>query len=174
MKSKEYILAFNKVWKGINEYSFDLNDKFLAEIEGAAIPQANVVAKLQLLKADTVYHLDFHLTGTVQCECDVCLEAFDLPIDAEYKLMLKLGDSENYDDDEIYYITEKMIEFDLSQYLYESLMLAIPTRKVCDMSGVKQCNQEVITKLEELNSEADEEDEHSNPTWDKLKNIFNN
>ncbi len=174
MKSKEYILEFNKVWKGVNEYSFDLNDKFLAGIEGAAISQANVVAGLQLLKVDAVYHLDFHLTGTVQCECDVCLESFDLPIDAEYKLMLKLGMSENYDDDEIYYITEKMIAFDLSQYLYESLMLSIPTRKVCEMSGVKQCNQEVVAKLEELNSEPEEGDENNNPTWDKLKNIFNN
>jgi len=159
---------------GLNDFSFDINDAFLATIEGAAVQQADAQIQLQLLRSTNLYDLTFQLTGTVKCECDVCLEEFDLPVDAEYKLLIKVGETENYDDDEIIYITEKLIEYDLSSYLYDSLMLAVPQRRVCELSGTKECNKEVISKLEELNHPHEDEDEDSNPTWDKLKNMFNN
>lgn len=158
---------------GLNEYTFDINDGFLSTIEGAAVQHADAQVKLNLLKFENLYDLSFHLTGSVLCECDVCLEEFKLPLDAEYKLLIKVSETENYEDDEIIYITEKLIEYDLSSYLYDSLMLAVPQRKVCEMSGNKQCNEEVITKLEELNQPIeDEEEKNNNPTWDKLKDMF--
>jgi len=161
---------------GLNEYTFNLNDEFLSKIEGSAIQHANVIATLDLLKAENLYDLKFHLKGTVTCECDVCLEEFEMPIDAEFQLLMKVSEVERYDDDEIIYITDKLIEYDLTQYLYESLMLSLPVRKVCEMSGTKECNKEVIAKLEELRAEdhGDDSDDDSNPTWDKLKDIFNN
>jgi uncharacterized metal-binding protein YceD (DUF177 family) len=163
------------VRKGLNEYSFTIDADFLAGIEGAALSQANVTADLQLIKAENLYELKFHLDGEVQCECDICLEDFSMPVNADYKLLMKLSETENYDDDEIIYITEKLIEYDLSQYLYESLLLSIPSRKVCEMSGNKSCNKEVIAKLEELNHfDGESDDDETNPTWDKLKDIFNN
>jgi uncharacterized protein len=175
LRSKEYILEFNKIRKGLNDYSYALNADFLAGIEGSVITHANVVADLQLFKAENLYELKFHVKGIVQCECDVCLEEFSMPVNADYKLLMKMSETENYDDDEIIYITPKLIEYDLSQYLYESLLLSIPNRKVCEMSGNKTCNEQVIAKLEELNRfEADADEQEDNPTWDKLKNIFNN
>ena len=175
MKSKDYILEFNKVLKGLNEYTFDINAAFLSTIEGAAVQQADAQVQLQLVQYDKLYELMFHLTGSDLCECDVCLEEFNLPVDAEYKLLIKVSEAENYDDDEIIYITDKVIEYDLSSYLYDSLMLAVPQRRVCEMSGTKQCNKEVIAKLEQLNQPLeDEETDNTNPTWDKLKNMFNN
>lgn len=161
---------------GMNDYSFLLDDDFLSKIEGAAIVHSNVTASLALFKTESLYELTFQLNGMVTCECDVCLEGFELPVDEEFKLLIKVSDTENYEDDEIIYITEKVIEYDLSQYLYESLMLSIPTRKTCEMSGTKECNKEVIAKLEELSHTEEEEhdDNTTNPTWDKLKGIFNN
>lgn len=160
----------------MNEYTFLLNDEFLAKIEGAVLVHASVTATLILFKVESMYELRFHLKGTVVCECDVCLEDFELPVDEEFKLLIKVSESENYEDDEIIYVTEKVIDYDLSQYLYESLMLSIPTRKTCEMSGTKECNKEVIAKLEELSHlpEEEQDDDTTNPTWDKLKGIFNN
>lgn len=159
---------------GLNEYTFNLNDEFLSKIEGSTIQHANVIATLALLKAENLYDLKFHLKGTVSCECDVCLEEFEMPVDAEFQLLMKVSEVEKYDDDEIIYITDKLIEYDLTQYLYESLMLSLPVRKTCEMSGTKECNKEVIAKLDELRAEEHGDDDDSNPTWDKLKDIFNN
>lgn len=162
---------------GLNEYSFDLNDDFLSGIEGAAFEHAKVVATLALVKTETLYDLKFQLKGTVTCECDVCLEQFELPIDSDFHLLMKMSEVERYDDDEIVYITDKLIEYDLSQYLYESVMLSIPVRKTCDMSGTKECNKEVMARLDELrvdDESTNEDDDETNPTWDKLKDIFNN
>lgn len=158
---------------GRNEYTFNLNRSFLASIEGASLSDSAVTAELVLTKTPNLYELNFHLTGTVICECDVCLEEFSLPINHHFELIMKVSVTENYDDDEIIYITDKLLEFDLSQYLYESLILSIPARKVCDLSGTKTCNQEAITKLEQLNHLEQPEGE-TNPTWDKLKDILKN
>lgn len=176
LRSKEYILEFNKIRMGLNDYTFDLNGEFLEKIEGAGLADANVVATLQLFKAEGMYDLKFHIKGSVQCECDVCLESFQMPVDEEFKLLMKVSESENYDDDEIIYITDKLIEYDLTQYLYDSLMLSVPSRKVCDMSGTKQCNPEVINRLEQLNhpEETSEGDREGDPAWEKLRNLFNN
>lgn len=171
MRSKEYILEFNKVRAGVNDYTFDLNAEFLSKIEGSALVNANVVATLKLLKSSNMYDLKFQLKGTVLCECDKCLEEFTMPVNSDYSLLMKVSETANFDDDEIIYITDKLIEHDLSQYLYESLMLSIPVRKVCEMSGTKQCNKEVIAKLDEINHHEEEEE---NPTWDKLKDILKN
>ncbi|MCU0442987.1 MAG: DUF177 domain-containing protein [Bacteroidia bacterium] len=152
---------------------FNLNRSFLASIEGSTLSESAVTADLVLTKTPNLYELNFNLTGTVICECDVCLEEFSLPINHDFELIMKVSVTENYDDDEIIYITDKLLEFDLSQYLYESLILSIPVRKVCDLSGTKTCNQEAIAKLEQLNHLEQPEGE-TNPAWDKLKDILKN
>ena len=82
---------------------------------------------------------------------------------------MKISENEDYGDDEIIYITKKILEYDLTQYLYESFVLSIPTRKVCEMTN-KKCNQELATKIN--NFESEDYGDGSNPMWDKLKGIF--
>lgn len=145
----------------------------MSTIEGSTLADAAVTAELVLEKLPNLYELNFELTGTVACECDVCLELFSLPIKHHFGLLIKVSETENYDDDEIIYITDKLLEFDLAQYLYESLVLSIPIRRVCELSGTKTCNKEVIAKLEALNHQEPNDGE-TNPAWDKLKDIFKN
>lgn len=173
LKSRDYFIEFNKLNMGSNSFEFMLNDAFFASIEGSAISRANAVVELDLVKSETMYDLHFTLKGTVGTTCDNCLDEIDLPIENEFYLMMKISENEDYSDDEIVYITKRLLEYDLSQYLYESFVLSIPHRVVCAMAD-KTCNEEIAGKINNFGEEDEEaKDDETNPMWDKLKGIFN-
>jgi uncharacterized metal-binding protein YceD (DUF177 family) len=116
-------------------------------------------------------HLE--LSGTVGIECDRCVKYFDFPIDAEEELVIKHGNPEESTDD-ILVIPEGLEEFDLSHYLYEYIILAIPARRVpCELDKEQfQCDQDMLEKLDNLISNSDEtEEEPNNPIWEQLNKI---
>lgn len=155
---------------GSNTFEFVLNDAFFQSIEGSFIQHADVKVELELVKSETMHDLQFNLHGTVVTTCDNCLDEISLPVENDFQLMMKISETEDYSDDEIVYITKTLLEYDLAQYLYESVVLSIPPRKVCAMAG-KTCNEEVVSKINNFND--DSQDDENNPMWDKLKGIFN-
>jgi len=55
---------------------------------------------------------------------------------------------------------------DLSQYLYESLIVSLPIKKV---HPDNECNKEMIKRLNPSKTKKTKND--SDPRWDALKNI---
>lgn len=170
-KLKEYTIEFNKLYTGSNHFEFVLNDAFFARIEGSVVSTANALVKLELVKSETMYDLHFTLKGTAGETCDNCLDEITLPIENEFHLLMKISENEDYSDDEIIYVTKKLLEYDLSQYLYESFVLSMPSRKVCEMAG-KTCNPELASKINNFDEGNNDTGNESNPMWDKLKGIF--
>ena len=169
-KGKDYLIEFNKLNMGSNHFEFKLNDAFFAHIEGSIISKAEATVALELIKTDTMYELQFTLTGTVCEKCDNCLDDINLLLDNEFCLLMKISENEDYSDDEIIYVTKSILEYDLTQYLYESFILSLPPRKVCEMAG-KKCDPELVRKINNFESD-DKDGNESNPMWDKLKGIF--
>lgn len=172
-KLKEYLIEFNKLSMGSNHFEFVLNDAFFARIEGSVITTANATVNLELVKSETMYDLHFTLKGTFGDICDNCLDEITLPIENEFNLLMKISENEDYSDDEIIYVTKNLLEYDLSQYMYESFVLSLPPRKVCEMAG-KNCNPELASKINNFGEGDEENGKETNPMWDKLKGIFNN
>ena len=134
-KGKDYLIEFNKLTMGLNHFEFNLNDAFFAQIEGSIISKAEARVTLELIKTETMYELQFTLTGTVSVKCDNCLSDIDLLLDNDFYLLMKISENEDYSDDEIIYVTKNILEYNLTQYLYESFILSMPPRKVCEMAG---------------------------------------
>lgn len=169
-KGKDYLIEFNKLNMGSNHFEYKLNDVFFALIEGSIISKAEATVALELIKTETMYELQFTLTGTVSEKCDNCLDDINLLLDNEFCLLMKISENEDYSDDEIIYVTKSILEYDLTQYLYESFILSLPPRKVCEMAG-KKCDPELVRKINNFESD-DKDGNESNPMWDKLKGIF--
>lgn len=173
------MIEFPKLRACTNQFEFKVDEKFLSEYEYSPVKQADITILLNLFKTDNMLDLDFSLSGTANVVCDTCLAAVDMPISHEFKLVIKFSDSENLADDEIIYLNRGEHEYDLRQFLYESFVIAIPTKKGCDeVPEPKSCNKDVlakiglITDIEETEEESGEKD--TDPRWDKLKDIFNN
>lgn len=174
MKSKEYIIEFTKLRKGQNDFTFNINDKFFADFEGEHPVHANAEVKMLLFKTENMCDLSFELGGTVRLNCDVCLDEFDMPLSGKFHLIMKISEIENYSDDEIIYITPNLLEYDVKQYLYESVMISLPIKRVCEL-GNKECNSEALRKIEELKTNTNEDQsDNIDPRWNNLKGIFNN
>lgn len=165
---------------GPNEFDFTLNDQFLSEFEYAPLEHCDVKVDLKLIKTESMYDLKFDFNGYAKVACDTCAEDLDLPIQQKFGLIMKLSEENNFDDSEIIYIARTEIEFNLKQYLYESLLLALPIKKNCDgLSEPKPCNQEVLKRLayvEEKDEDEDgddSDDQKGDPRWNKLKDLLN-
>ncbi len=172
LRPKDYIIEFNKLRTGENQYEFVINTEFIQSVDTQSPLEANVMAYLLLFKTETMYDLKFLLKGKVKTTCDVCLDEFEMPVNSDFNLILKISETERYDDDEIVYITPQSIDYDLRQYLYECLVLSIPIKKTCSL-GNKDCNAEIMQKLKEVQTGEDADTETGDPRWDKLKGMFN-
>ena len=68
--------------------------------------------------------------GTVGVHCDISTEPFELPMKTQYDLIVKFGSEYNNDDDEILVLPHGSFQVDLSQYVYEMILLALPTKLI--------------------------------------------
>lgn len=113
-----------------------------------------------------MYDLKFAYSGNITLLCDRCLEELNWPVKMESHMIIKLSETERYDDDEIIYITPQAISFDVAQHPYDYLTVALFTRHTCEMAG-KVCGM----KPEQLTSTNAEDEQAEDPRWEKLKSL---
>ena len=89
---------------------------------------------------------NFAIKGVVNVMCDRCLDNFDFSIEGQERLIVKLGEEREDDDDEIVIIPENVHQMDLSIYLFEYVVLLLPMKKTHpdDENGNTTCNPDII------------------------------
>ena len=175
MKTKDYIIEFNKLRFGLNDFSFSIQKNLFEEGSNHDVEKINVTCNVVLNKKESMYEMQFDIKGTVLSTCDTCLDDFELPLNKSYKLIVKLIDGpENLDDDEIIYLPKGLHEFDFKQVIYDYFLLAIPSKIDCNDAD-KEHNQAFMDKLAANKAESEENEENKNgdPRWDALKQFYN-
>ena len=146
---------------------FDLNDDFFRALDGSQLEHGALHVSVSIRKMAGFFELLFHTHGSVVVTCDRCLDDMDQPIDTDNKLLVKLGDTYSEDDDTVT-IDENEGILDMSWFIYEFVMLAIPIKHV---HAPGKCNSAMTQKLEELSGavrSGEEEAEAIDPRWEKL------
>lgn len=153
---------------GIHRFKYTLDSAFFRQFEDSPIVEGLVEAVLELDIRSDMLLLDFQLEGYSEAECDRCTAAIHLPILTERQLVVKYGDAEGDEDDEVVFISRDTPEFNVAPYLYEFAVLALPITNTydCESDPNPPCNRDVLKYLE---NEADEG--KSNPLWDALKDL---
>ena len=149
---------------------FDLNDDFFGALDGSQLEHGALHVSVSIRKMAGFFELLFHTEGSVVVTCDRCLDDMDQPIETDNKLMVKLGDTYSEEDDTIT-VDENEGILDISWFIYEFIMLAIPIKHV---HAPGKCNSAMTQKLEELSGavrSGEEEEEAIDPRWEKLKNL---
>ena len=119
--------------------------------------------------------LSFKHKGTVNVPCDLTNEDFDLPIKGKLNLIVKFGDAFNNDNEEILILPHGEYQVDVSQYIYEMIVLSVPNKRI--HPGVKDgsVGAGILDKLEELAPKEQQEikeEENTDPRWDSLKKLL--
>ena len=175
MGKSQYKIQFGGLSMGEHQFEFEIKSKFFEQFSESEITEADIQVKANLVKQNSLMHILFAFEGTIKLSCDRCLVDYNCPISGQEKLVIKHGNPDESNDD-ILVLKEGLEEADFTQYLFEYIELAIPSRKVpCEDEEIDievQCDKSTIAKFNELKIE---EEPSENPEWDKLKNIkFNN
>ena len=88
--------------------------------------------------------LDVTVDGSVVVECDRCLEDCNVPIHYEGQLLVKFSDEVHEYDGEVMWLLPMEDEVDLTQYIYESIVLALPYQRVHPEG---ECNPEMLERF---------------------------
>src|SRR6476660_185156 len=159
MGKSQYIVQFGGLPIGVHEFEFEVNDKFFKSFENSEFGKADITVFASLIKQNNLLQMDFSISGTVAIDCDRCLKNFDFPVETEESLVIKHGNPDE-STDEILVIEEGVDEFDVSQYIYEYITLAVPARRVpCEIEEENfECDYETLDRLTALEAEKEKED----------------
>lgn len=167
----QYQIPFVGLKQGLHRFSFDVNEQFFANFEGATIADCNVKVDIDFDKKNDFFMLDFFVSGTVKTECDRCAQNYPQEILDEFRLYVKFDDRNleiDSDDEEVIFISRSETHLDVSKLIYDFVSLSMPLQKICaeNRNTDKSCNPELnkYFKKEESNEEIDQR-------WSALKNI---
>jgi uncharacterized metal-binding protein YceD (DUF177 family) len=172
--SNEFLIPFIGLKLGKHQFEYQINKAFFDEYEYDDFEDCAILATVVLDKKNTMLELHFKHKGTVNVPCDVTGENFDLTVKGKLDLVVQFGDSYNDDNEELLILPSSEHQIDISQYIYEMIVLSIPTKRIHPGVIDGSLESERIEKLEELSvkEKKEENKENTDPRWDKLKQLL--
>ena len=163
-------IDFKALKDEVTSLDFDLTDTFFSALEGSQLEHRALHVSVSIRKMAGFFELQFHTVGHVTVSCDRCLDDMEQPISTENRLIVRLGDTYSEDDDTVT-IDESEGILDVSWFIYEFIMLAIPIKHV---HAPGKCNSAMTQKLDELSGavrSGEEEAEAIDPRWQALEKL---
>ncbi len=172
---KAYTIPFVGLKLGKHHFDYQIDNTFFLEFEYDEFNDARLKVDLLFEKKTTLLELIFKAEGTINVNCDLTNEAFDLPVKDEFKLVVKFGEAYNDDNEEILILPHGEYEINVAQYIYELIVLAVPQKKVHPGIEDGTLQSDILNKLEELSPETETKDkvqEETDPRWNILKKLL--
>ena len=172
MKSlSPYLIKFSGLKDGVHLFNYELGNKFFKNFDYYDFLDAKLFAKLELEKQSTLLNLKFSFNGEIEVQCDVSMESFDLKLETEHAVVVKFKDDIISTDDKVIFMPAGSHSIDVSHLIYESIILAVPQKKVHPGIENGSLKSEIVEKLEELRPKKNF-NEKTDPRWDKLKDLL--
>lgn len=172
---EKYTLPLASLTNKIHYFKFIVSDDFFRKFPESTIQKADIKVNLTANKQESILLLDFSISGTVNVPCDRCSEYFDLIINGDFNLIIKSGNEFLEESEDVVIIPRNETELDLSQYIYEFILLLIPMKieHPDDSKGNSQCNKELLKILEKYKPQEKKkgEEKEIDPRWEKLKGL---
>jgi len=176
-KLNEFLIPFIGLKLGKHQFEYQIDKAFFDHFEYDDFEKADIKVNLVFEKKSTMLELNFKHKGTVYVPCDLTSEMFDLPIKGKFKLVVQFGEEYNDDNDELLILPHGEHQIDVSQCIYEMIVLSVPHKRI--HPGVKDgtLDSEALKKLNELAVKEEklktaEKKEDTDPRWDKLKQLL--
>lgn len=152
--AKRYSIAYKGLKNGHHEFDFKADDAFFEAMANEDIKGGDCNVHVTMERSETMLELGFAIDGYVVCECDRCLEDCNVPIEFEGELLVKFSNEVRDYDGEVMWISPADGEVSLVQYIYESIVLALPYSRVHEEG---ECNPEMLARFTTV--EEDDENE---------------
>ena len=169
---KEFNIQFVGLKEGNHLFEYKIDNTFFEAFNYDEFFNSSIKVDLNFVKKSTLFELNFTISGTVNVPCDTTNEPFDQPIKTTSYLVVNFGPEFNDENEDILIIPHGVYQFSIAQYLYETIVLSIPTKRIHPkvLDGTMQ--SEALNKLKELEIKEEKTIEKIDPRWDKLKNLI--
>jgi uncharacterized metal-binding protein YceD (DUF177 family) len=173
--TNEYLIPFVGLKIGKHSFDFQIDKTFFTHFEYDDFESCDINVNVKLEKKSTMLELHFKHKGTIKVPCDLTSEVFDLAIKSKLRLIVQFGDEFNDDNEELLILPHGEYQIDVSQYIYEMIVLSIPLKRI--HPGVKDgtLQSEALKKLESLSVKKVNEqkkEETIDPRWEELKKLL--
>mgnify|MGYP000896405216 CR=1 FL=1 len=168
---KGFIIKFVGLKSELHSFDFRIDKAFfdLLQIDDIYDIEGDLVVTMD--KKVNMLVFNFVFDGKFPTLCDRCGQAVEIPLKFDETLYVKISESVNkVDEDDIVYISPSEIEFDIHQFVYEYIILAIPMRCTHEDS-INPTHCELASIESDDIENENENEEEIDPRWAALKNI---
>lgn len=151
--NKRYVIACKGLKSGTHDFELEVGSDLFELEQSDDIKGGEFVVKVKMRKSGSFAELDVVLDGIAVVECDRCLEECRLPVRSESSLTVRFADGEPDYDGEVMQVPAAEAEIDLAHYIYESIVLALPYRRVHPEG---ECNSEMLARIAGVDEGDDE------------------
>ena len=175
---KEFMIPFTGLKEGEHQFEYQIKKAFFDIFKYEDFNDCDIKVAIKFVKKATMFELEFDISGSINVACDVTNELFDLPIAEKMPLLVKFGQELNNENEELLILPYSEYELDISQYIFEMIVLAIPAKRVHPGVEDGTLKSDVLEKLnayETQDTETQETEKNTNvvdPRWEKLKEII--
>ena len=127
--ARKYSIAWKGLSEGEHTFDFEAGDDLFRLFENTEIKGGHCDVKVNLLRAARQLRLEISIRGSVVVECDRCLGDCSVPIDYEGELLVKFSDEVREYDGDTLWLSPSEDFVDLTQYIYESIVLSLPYQR---------------------------------------------
>lgn len=171
-KSSDFMIPFVGLKDGRHQFDFKIDNTFFADFDYADFHKSHFDVSVLLEKKTTLLEFHFKAKGFVTIACDLSTELFDLPLHPSDDLVVKFGSNTEQTDDRILVIPVGSYQVDISQQIYEMILLAIPQKNIHPGITDGTLKSEIIDKLKELAPQEKSIAQEGDPRWEKLKDLL--
>jgi uncharacterized metal-binding protein YceD (DUF177 family) len=169
---KEFTIPFVGLKEGKHLFNYTIDNKFFETFNYDDFNSSSIKVLLTFVKKSTLFELGFAAEGTVEVPCDISNELYHQEIDAKLPIVVNFGPEYNDDNEDILILPHEAYELDVSQFIYEMIVLAVPNKRVHPKVLDGTMESEALKKLKELQIKEVKTVDNTDPRWDKLKNLI--
>tara|TARA_R110002072_G_scaffold22615_1_gene79352 strand:- start:180867 stop:181415 length:549 start_codon:yes stop_codon:yes gene_type:complete len=175
---KEFTIPFVGLKAGEHQFNFEIKKPFFEHFEYDEFNDVDIDLDVLLDKKTTLLEFTLSYEGTVNVQCDLTNEPYDQEVSGDFHFIVKFGDEFNDENEELLIIPHGSYEVNIQQYIYESIILGLPSRRIHPGVEDGTLQSEILEKLEELRPKGIEETENNSegdttdPRWDTLKKLL--
>jgi uncharacterized metal-binding protein YceD (DUF177 family) len=166
----DFIIPIIGLKLGNHSYNLKVDGKFFKEFENTELENGLLEVNLVLTKRSNLMELNFHVTGYVESLCDKCGADLNLPLSYQDMRILKFSHEDFTNTDDVLILRNDEHEIDISHMVYETIALALPSRRVHNEANGQICDPELLNKIEEYLEQDKKEDVDTR--WSALKNLL--
>lgn len=170
---KEFYISFVGLKVEKHQFDYQIDNAFFEAFEFEDFNATNLKVDLTFDKKSTMLELAFVASGSVNVNCDLTNEPFDLEIDGKLNLVVKFGAEYNNENEELLILPHGEYQINIAQYIYEMIVLSVPSKRIHPGIEDGTLKSEILNKLEELRpKETNETSEETDPRWNTLKKLL--